>query len=67
MKPTIGRIVHFHNALGFAEAALITHVYGTNTNDVDLLVFGREETFRRTFIPKTAGSSPDCWNWPERI
>ena len=62
MTPTIGRIVHFHTTHA-VQAALITAVYSTPPDQVDLAVFPQGGGH----ITKTSvreGTAPGCWSWP---
>lgn len=64
MKPTIGRIVHYHGPLGDGPfAAIVTDVH--RENRVMLHVFGRLEAWNPMLpIAHSPEPKPGHWSWP---
>jgi hypothetical protein len=75
MKPTIGRIVHFHHTDGRVLAAIVTAVY--SDTHVALTVFqpgaapgyateGTDPKSPVARIPHAEEPTPGHWTWPPR-
>lgn len=70
MKPTVGRIVHFHdqsNGKGQPYPAIVTHVWSDDC--VNLYVIG-DGSFPTSLGLQTSvllGNGPGQWSWPERV
>ncbi|GIQ67410.1 hypothetical protein DUZ99_02240 [Xylanibacillus composti] len=63
MKPSVGRIVHFHTSNGPA-AAIVINVH--SELEVDLQVFHADGSIKWvTDVP--AGVAVGCWDWPPRV
>jgi len=70
MKPSIGRMVHYHNDYGKIYAAVITGL-GYSYEHVNLYVFPTSELINgATHDDVMLGSEySTChvWSWPERV
>lgn len=71
MKPTIGRIVHYHPTPANLSAgpgpcaAVVTEVVGYDT--VELTVFpSGTQPFCMHSVPFSQTPETGCWNWPPR-
>lgn len=74
MKPTIGRIVHYHSygtpggEFTKPRAAVVTAVNDNGT--VDLFVMNPTGVFLNRNVsaggPEAMTPTPGCWNWPPR-
>ena len=73
MKPTVGRIVHYH-ALGSADgrfpvgevrAAIITSIVDQENNIVSLAVLNPTGMYFNQSV--TMGPDGGQWSWPERV
>jgi hypothetical protein len=61
MKPTVGRVVYFHNEVDGAEcAAIVVHVW--NDSCVNLVVFDHNGVGRGV-TSVTQGDQPRQWDW----
>ena len=76
MRPTIGRIVHFHEC-GGPYAAIVVGVYDNAAACVDLVTFGRRSVYFQPNVPQwipledvnvdgTKDPQPGWWTWPPR-
>ena len=72
MKPSVGRIVHYHPGPTGSEpeAAIVTRVH--NDTCVNLVVFGEptkeggpDGIARLTSV--VFGEGEGCWSWPPRV
>ena len=70
MKPTVGRIVHFHFDKGQGEeppiAAIITVVEDGSTAVRLSLFNGEGSVIPRHSVPFSETPKPGHWNWPPR-
>ncbi len=64
MKPSIGRIVHYTNSDGLAQAALVIHVWSDTC--VNLVTWNQNGT-SSTLTSVLSGAEPGQWKWPERV
>lgn len=68
MKPTIGRIVHFHQE-GGPYPAIVTAVNESGT--VELATFGKNSLYFQHDVPEWTGQGPvpanGTWSWPPRV
>lgn len=65
MKPTVGRIVHYHEIFGLeslCRAAVVTFVHD---DAVSLAVFGADTALTGR-LGVRQGDEPGTWHWPER-
>jgi hypothetical protein len=76
MRPTIGRIVHFHDE-GGPYAAIVVRVYDNAAQCVDLVTFGSRSIYFQPNVPEwmpvdvnyadgTNLPQPGWWTWPPR-
>lgn len=66
-KPSIGRIVHYHQDDAIHPgplAALVTGVSDHTT--LHLRVFTSNGDFVKTLVPSAQEPTPGHWNWPPR-
>lgn len=67
MKPTIGRIVHYHSPADGVLAAIVVGVYQSE-GMADLCVHYRNGTAFFQAVPLgTEGPLDRCWTWPPRV
>jgi hypothetical protein len=67
-KPSIGRIVHYVDAVDMHMAAIIVDVNVHAWAGVNLVVFDHGgNTFPRTGVPFSAEPRESTWHWPERV
>lgn len=72
MKPTIGRIVHYHpdgaplSAGPGPCAAIVTEVVGYDTVDLTVLPAGMQP-FCAHSVPFSDEPKPGHWTWPPRV
>jgi hypothetical protein len=76
MKPTVGRIVHYHTPgqTPVCRAAIVTAVWASGSIDVTVFQpvkgepFGATDLTERPFTPDDGpeGRYVDTWHWPER-
>lgn len=66
-KPTVGRIVHYHNEVNPNPlAAIVTYVFKNPADGMcGLHVFGTEESDRNG-VPFSETPKPGHWSWPPR-
>lgn len=72
-NPSIGRIVHFCNALSSeVHAAMITRVCDAEPSDgpkgvCSLVVHGPDDDYRQGRAPYADSYKPGCWTWPPLV
>lgn len=66
MKPTIGRIVHFHSR-SFTHAAIVTAVYDDGVCDLTVFVPGVRKIVPLTGVTYSEEPTNGCWSWPPRV
>lgn len=65
MKPSVGRIVHYH-AGGYVLAAIVCYVH--NDQVVNLAVFSLDgESVRRPSVKYSETGELGTWSWPPRV
>lgn len=66
MKPTVGRIVHFHDASDTGPlAAMVTFVHDDGAVELTLFV-PRVGTEMHERVAWSETPAAGCWNWPPR-
>lgn len=68
-KPSVGRIVHFFEKQGQAQAAIVTQVLSDDVGTVNLTVFDHlgMVSGRGSINPRTQQSQTYVWDWPDII
>jgi hypothetical protein len=65
MKPTIGRMVHYTDALHHSRPAIVTSVHH-DEKTVDLAVFWTNKMEFRLGIKHDEDRESKTWHWPPR-
>jgi hypothetical protein len=67
MKPTIGRIVHYHPYPGTQpEAAIVVAVHGDTCVNLSVCNAGGTWSTKTSVSEYAEGSAGEHWAWPER-